>query len=284
MAKKKENHAEENTLPIKYNKNYFVVQANELIRSRSDEMTVLEAKLIRLAIAQILKEDTDLRTYTCNISKLADFLGIGRQNIYKEIDDLTTKVMKKLVYVRDKDGRTDKNGNPYYKKFHWVDRAEYRDGEITIRLSEDIKPYLVELNELFTKYGYQEILSLPTNNAIRLYELLWSYSSMQFQTGAHAYTFEGEALDKDEILFTVDFLRDYFNCQDKYPNTGDFVKRIIKAGIDDINEHTVFPCQYRIVKEKNRITKIIFKIGNWPTSEESERLLAAFRERHAAAL
>ena len=77
----------ENALPIKYNKNYYVIQANELVRSRQDELTLLEAKLIRLAIAQVLKDDDDLKTYTCNISLLADFLGISSQNIYRDVQD-----------------------------------------------------------------------------------------------------------------------------------------------------------------------------------------------------
>ena len=252
----------ENALPIKYNKNYYVIQANELVRSRQDELTLLEAKLIRLAIAQVLKEDTDLKTYTCNVSRLADFLGISRQNIYKDVQDLSINLMKKSIFIKNKEG---KQGKQNYKIFHWIDFVEYKDGDITFKLSEHLKPYLVGLNELFTRYGYEEILRLPTNYSIRLYELLYSYANLPFQTGGHTYTFENEVLDKEEILFTVDFLREYFNCKDKYPNTGDFIKRVIKAGIDDINENTVFPCSYRLIKEKNRITKISFKIGDWDT-------------------
>ena len=75
----------ENALPIKYNREYNVIQANELVRSRQYELTLLEAKLIRLAIAQVLKQDADLKTYTCNVARLAEFLGISRQNIYKEV-------------------------------------------------------------------------------------------------------------------------------------------------------------------------------------------------------
>ena len=264
MAEKLEKQEidKENALPIKYNKNYYVIQANELVRSRQDELTLLEAKLIRLAIAQVLKEDTDLKTFTCNAARLAEFLGITRQAIYNDIQELSINLIKKSIFIKNKES---KQGKQNYKIFHWVDYIEYKDGEITFKLSEHLKPYLIGLNELFTRYGYEEILSLPTTYAIRLYELLYSYANLSFQEGAHTYTFEEEKLEKDEVLFTVEFLREYFNCKEKYPNTGDFVKRVIKAGIDDINENTVYPCSYRLVKEKKKITKIIFKLGDWDT-------------------
>ena len=264
MADELERHDidKENALPIKYNKNYYVIQANELVRSRQDELTLLEAKLIRLAIAQVLKDDTDLKTFTCNAARLAEFLGITRQAIYNDIQELSINLIKKSIFIKNKES---KQGKQNYKIFHWVDYIEYKDGDITFKLSEHLKPYLIGLNELFTRYGYEEILSLPTTYSIRLYELLYSYANLSFQEGSHTYTFENERLEKDEVLFTVEYLREYFNCKDKYPNTGDFVKRVIKAGIDDINENTVFPCSFRLVKEKKKITKVVFKLGDWNT-------------------
>lgn len=259
----------ENALPIKYNKTYNVIQANELVRSRQDELTLLEAKLVRLAIAQVLKEDSDLKTYTCNIAKFADFLGISRQNIYTEVQELSISLMKKSIFIRDRESQKEKKN---YKIFHWVDYVEYKDGDIIFKLSEHLKPYLVGLNELFTSYGYEEILSLPTNYAIRLYELLYSYANLSFQETHHAIIFDNEKIDKDEVLFSIDFLREYFNCKDKYKNTGDFIKRVIKAAADDINQNTAYPVIYRTIREHNKITKVVFKIGNWETEAGAEVL------------
>ena len=78
----------ENAIAIKYNKDFYVIQANELVRSKQDDLTLLEAKLIRLAITQVLENDTDLKTYTCNVVDLANFLGIAKDNIYRDIKEL----------------------------------------------------------------------------------------------------------------------------------------------------------------------------------------------------
>ena len=72
----------ENAISIKYNKDFSVNQANELVRSKQDELTLLEAKIVRLAITQIVREDNQLNTYTCNVVDLANFLGIDNHNIY----------------------------------------------------------------------------------------------------------------------------------------------------------------------------------------------------------
>lgn len=251
---------EKTALPIRYQKNYSVTQANELVRSRQDELTIFEAKLVRLAISQILKEDTDLQTYTCNAAKLAELLGITRQAVYKSnLDEISSSLMRKIIYIRE---RGKKDGA--YKKFHWVDYAEYKNGNITIKLSEYLKPYLLGLNELFTSYTYEEILKLPTNYAIRLYELLCSYSSIAGQN------------EKNEIIFDIDFLREYFNCTNKYPQTGDFIKRVIEAGKADIINNTNLPCRYEPIKERNKITKIRFIIGDWD-SEEGKAIIKRLR-------
>lgn len=249
-------------LPIKYDRNYSVTQANELVRSKQEELTILEAKLVRLAIAQVLKDDTDLRTYTCNAAKLAELLGISRQAIYKnDLEELSDRLLKKIIKIRKKGPNNGKDG---FKTFHWVDYAEYKDGDFTFKLSESLKPYLVGLNELFTSYPYEEILKLPTNYAIRLYELLCSYSSIASQN------------EKNEIVLDIDFLRDYFNCNDKYPQTGDFIKRVIHAGREDIVNNTNLPCDYFPIKERNRITKVRFVIGDWE-GEAGQRILKRLR-------
>lgn len=267
----------ENALPIKYNKNYYVIQANELVRSRQDELSLLEAKLVRLAIAQVLKDDEDLKTYTCNVSKLADFLGISSQNIYRDVQELSIKLMKKSIFIRSKES---KQGKQNYKILHWVDYVEYKDGVITFKLSEHLKPYLVGLNELFTRYGYEEILKLPTNYSIRLYELLYSYANMTFIEGYTSYIYEDIPLEKNEVCFSIDYLREYFNCKDKYPNTGDFIKRVIGAGITDINENTVYPCSYRTIRKRNKITHIVFIIGEW-NSQAGAEVIARLKERES---
>ena len=65
MAEKKEN----NTYEMKLNHNYYVVTANDLIKGRQ-KMSLREAQLLYIAMAQVVKEDTDFKTYTTTVPEL----------------------------------------------------------------------------------------------------------------------------------------------------------------------------------------------------------------------
>ena len=261
----------ENALTVKYNREYLVVQANELVRSKQDDLSLLEAKLVRLAISQVLENDTDFRTYSCNITDLAKFLGLSKDNIYRDVQDLAESIMKKSIYIKDK--QVNKNGKPNYKIYHWVSSVEYRDGQITFKLSEDLKPFLIGLEELFTMYSYEALIDLPTNNSIRLYELLasWQISTLR-STPKTNYT--SIPIEKNEFIFTIGYLREYFNCTDKYPNTGDFIINVIDRSVKAIQKNTLMKVTYRKVKNGRSIEHIVFKLNDLgePSPEWKEKM------------
>ncbi|MBO5941566.1 MAG: replication initiation protein [Kiritimatiellae bacterium] len=255
--------------PIFYDKDLMVVQANELVRSKKDDLTLIEAKLIRLAIGQILKEDTDLRTYSCEIVDLARFLGISSDNIYRDVADINKSLMGKVIYIEDPTQR-DRRGNPRYKLFHWVDVAEYADGVITYKISEELKPYLIGLERFFTKYGYESIAALPSDYAIRLYELLASYQNLTVKKKRENDF--GVEIEKNEIVFEIKWLRTYFGCEKKYSSTGDFIKWIIDGSVSAIQQHTDMRLTYRTVKSGRYIKYVVFKIHAWYDSGYEEVL------------
>lgn len=249
----------ENALTPKYNKEFFVIQANELVRSKQDDLTLMEAKLIRLAISQVLENDTDFRTYTCNAADLAKFLGISKQCAYRDIQNIAVDLMHKTILIKDQTKQTD---DPDYKIFHWVDYAEYKNGTITFKLSKSLKPYLLGLEELFTSYSYEALIDLPTNYSIRLYELLSSWINLTIRnTFKSNYT--DIPLEKNEFIFTLEYLREYFNCKNKYTLTADFIDRVIDRSVKAIQTRTVMRVSYRKVKKGRGIKYIVFKLNDW---------------------
>lgn len=271
-----------NIVPMKYHNFLTVAEANELIRSKQDDLTILEAKLIRLAISQIVVSDSDINTYSCNIADLARYLQMDRDNIYREVQNLAVSLMKKNIFIKAPAGDKAK-GKDNYKIFHWIDYAEYKDGVITFKLSESLKPYLIGLNELFTLYGYTAVLELPTSNAIKLYELLCSYINMPLPR--YAYLTEDEimgiSVSIGEYVFSIDYLRDFFNCKDKYKNTGDFIRRIIDNSLLSIHnikkQDNVKFFSYRLVYSGRKITHIVFKHHLF-TSKEYQKFIAELKK------
>lgn len=249
------------TQVIQYRDDWKVVQANELIRSKKDDLTLLEAKIIRLAVTQICKDDTDIMTYTCKDTELADFLGLQRHNVYKELDEISDSILTKLIYIKDKTPPATRRKTPNYEKFQWISHFKYKDGVVTFRLNDDLKPYLIGLNELFTEYPFAEILSLPTANSISLFELLASYRNMAYRE-KEKRTYNEIELSPNEYIFSIDFLRQYFNCEDKYKNTGDFMRRIIDISERAINTTSPIALYvtHRSIKRGAKIEAVIFKV------------------------
>jgi plasmid replication initiation protein len=146
--------------------------------------------------------------------------------------------------------------------FHWVDYYDYYNGLITIRLSEELKPYLLGLNMLFTEYGYNSILSLPTSNSIRLLELLISYASLTL-VNPTTDIYPDIPKESNEIIFSINYLKDYFNCKDKYPNNNHFIKWVIDQSVKGINTRSTYKVSYRIAKQGRSIGYVLFKINAW---------------------
>lgn len=142
-----DNLSGENGIAIRYSKDFNIVQANELLRSKQSDLTLMESKLIRLAVSQIMKGDKDLRTYKVNVSQLAEFLEVPKTNVYRSMQDINISLMQRVIFIRDKEV-PDKKGKPNYKILHWLSSVEYKDGTLTYRLSDELKPYLIGLSEM----------------------------------------------------------------------------------------------------------------------------------------
>lgn len=226
---------------ITYNKEHYTVMANDIIKGKQD-MTLWEARIIRLLITQVVKQDKDLKTYTCRIQDLANFLNVTSVTLYQDIKLICQKLLSRVVMVG--------TGNPKqpWKMFHWIQIAEYDgNGNITLKLSEQIAPYVLELNSYFTQYQLQNILQFNSFYAIRLYELLKCESGICRD-------------NRDDFEFSIEFLRTFFSCEDKYKTTAEFIRKVIDIGIREINDKSDLFVEYRNIKTGKNITSIEFHL------------------------
>lgn len=260
-------------IAIRYNDDYLVVQANELIKAKKDDLSLLEAKLIRIAISQINQGDNELYTYSCRATDLAKYLGIPQDNVYRDLQGIAESLMSKKIRFVDKTKKPKRNGEYNYQLVHWTDTIKYEDGIITIKLANELGEYLLGLNKLFTEFGIGCITKLGTSNAISLYELLASYAYTANVYRADFTPFNlFPVVDKadNEIVFSLDYLKAYFNCEGKYKNNGDFIKRVIEASVKQINENDSadsMKVSFRTAKEGRSIGYVLFKINAWGDSD-----------------
>ena len=129
--------------PIKYGSTYQVVTANDIIKGKQ-KMTLREAQLLFIAISQVVYEDKDFKTYTTTVPELAKFMGIDESSLYRDLESICTSLCKQVVKIQV--GGENAKGRKKWEIFQWVNSAKYDNGTLTLRLSDDIKPYLLELD------------------------------------------------------------------------------------------------------------------------------------------
>ena len=226
---------------MQYNSEYFTVAANDIIKGKQS-MTLQTARLIRLLVTQVVKEDKDLKTYSCRITDLATFFNIDSSNLYRNIREICENAMKSVVYIG--------TGNPKqpWEIFHWLSTAKYDgNGTITLRLSDEIKPYVLQLDKWFTQYQIKNILEFNSFYAIRLYELI------KCEDGIN-----GNYNDYEQ--FEITELRKCFDCEKKYTSFKDFRRNVIEVAVREINNKSDM-CIAPIYKKTGRkTTKIVFEI------------------------
>lgn len=235
-----------------FNQENFVVLSNELIRSKSN-LTLNEIKLLRLTIMQIMANDTELLTYKIPIIELGKLLQISNSNLYRDIDLITTHLLQEIVYIGD--------GNPKHKwkKFSWVSTCEYENGVVTIKLHEQLKPYLLGLKGYYTQYILEDILVLKSVYAIRIYELI--KEEMKYQK-----VYANKTAD---IQLSVELIRIATNTEDKYTQMGHFKEKVVKSAIKEINEKLSYYITYTDIKKGRKIVGFNFHIE----SNQLKRLL-----------
>lgn len=198
---------------------YYTVMANDIIKGKQN-MSVQQARLLRLMITQVVKQDKDFMTYKTTVLDLAQFLKIDVHNMYRDIRQLCDDLLSLKVKVG--------TGNPKepWEIFQWVQLAKYDGEELTLMLSNQIAPFALALEKNYTQYKLKSILSMKSFYTIRLYELL------KCDMGTKKYNHKN-----DTLTYTIKELREYFCCEDKLKQIVDFRNRVIERAVKEINKN-----------------------------------------------
>ncbi|WP_271854298.1 replication initiation protein [Planococcus maritimus] len=224
------------------NQNYVVTQGNNLIEARHKKpLTAREQKIILTMVSMIEPTDGDFKDYIISVRDFHEMLGLEGREHYTEIKKIVESLMTKVVEIPLEDKG--------WLMTHWVSTARYVDGSgvIQIRFAPELKPYLLQLKDTFTSYKLNNILSLKSVYAIRLYELM-----KKWQTVA-------------EWKCSIDSLRGKLGASNKSYNLyGNFKNKILLPAIKELNEQTDLLIQYKEIKKGRKVDAIEFTIRHVP--------------------
>lgn len=225
------------------NKEHYVVQANELIEGKQN-LKLNSAKIMRALIMQIRPDDDELKSYVISVPDLARLLGIGASNLYRNMDDITDDILTNHVAIKDR-----KQGK--FIKIQWVSACAYEKGiGLAVKMNPLLKPFLLNLQEHYTQYQLEAILTMKSVYAIRIYELLQKEQLMKYLPR------EGT-----DIILTVKDIREACDCETKYEKISQFKAKVLDVAMREIQRTTLYEVSYTCLKNGRSIEAIKFHVN-----------------------
>jgi plasmid replication initiation protein len=195
-------------------------------------------------ISKIKPEDIELREQSFEISEFCDVCGMDADNggNYKYIKDTIKSLSDKSMWLET--GNTE-------KLLRWLYTAEInkKSGHVSVRISDDIKPYLLQLKDKFTQYELLYTLAMKSHYSIRIYELLKSY---EYRNGQ---------------AFGIDDLKRRLGAEN-YERFADFKRKVLDIAMREINEVSDLNITYSLEKSGRRFAKITFNIKLKKSTDE----------------
>ena len=218
-----------------------IIKANALIEA-SYRLSAPEQRIILACIAQVRRDKplTDEILYTVTAEQYAEMAGIDRNNAYKEIEEAAKQLFDRRVSFQ---AAPNGNGPPPIYQTRWVQTVGYRkaEGRVELRFSKDMVPYLSQLTSHFTRYALSDVARMSRAHAIRMYELLIQWQSV-----------EGRKIP-------LDWLQERLGIPEQYPIFADFRRRVIEPSIKQINTLSPLNVTWRPIKTGRKVTALRFE-------------------------
>ena len=221
----------------------LVVKDNALIQA-SYTLDLVEQRLMLLAIMEARetgKGITPDSLLQIHAHSYAEHFDVNKETAYAVMKDASKGLFDRYVTYHDKNPKTGKD-----RSFHcrWVDKIGYEKdtGIVYLRFTHDVVPLITRLEQQFTSYDIEQISSLNSAYAIRLYELLIQWRSV------------GKT-----PLFDLQQFRQQLGVEPvQYKTMSNFKKYVLDFAVQQVNEHTDITVKYDQHKQGRIITGFTF--------------------------
>ncbi|MBC2477884.1 replication initiation protein, partial [Clostridium beijerinckii] len=225
-------------------KNFIVTKSNYFIMNCSYDLSLEEQKLILTLASMVQPEDEDFKPYKFRIADFMVLLGVEDKSKYTEIPKMTKELMKKVFEIEEDDT---------ILQTAWLSSATYRKGSgmVELEFSPRLKPYMLKLGGLFTRYKLANILSMKSKYSPRMYEIL---KCNEF---------------KHSIEMEVDELRKLLKADNIYPLYNDFKRKVILQTQKELKKISDINFEFEEIKTGRKVTRLKFIIHTIKAKESS---------------
>ena len=234
-------------------KKELIVKDNALINA-SYSLELTEQRIILLAILKARENKTPHnQELIVTAQSYITAFNVHRNTAYKTLKTACDNLFdRRFSYQRYSD-----KGKVEQVKSRWVQSVVYAESDsyIKIKFADEVLPLITMLEKHFTSYELQQVASLKSIHAIRLYELLIQYRTV------------------GKLEISLSDLRLKLGIADgKYPTMNNFKARVLDVGIQQINEHSDITAKYEQVKQGRTITGFKFSFRQKEKQSKAKEL------------
>ena len=209
----------------------------------SYNLDLVEQRLILLAILEARESGKGINAndpLTVHAESYINQFGVARQTAYQALKDACKDLFARQFSYQEKRERGRANITS-----RWVSQIAYIDETATVEVifAPAVVPLITRLEEQFSKYDIEQISSLSSAYAVRLYELLICWRT----TG------------KTPVLDLTEFRKRIGVLDTEYQRMDVFKRGVLELALKQINEHTDITASYEQHKKGRTITGFSFK-------------------------
>ena len=221
----------------------LIVKDNALMNA-SYNLALVEQRLILLAILEARESGKGINAndpLTVHASSYINQFDVDRHTAYQALKDACKDLFARQFSYQQRSAK----GNTTNMTSRWISQIGYTENEATVQLvfAPAVVPLITRLEEQFTKYDIEQISSLSSAYAVRLYELLICWRT----TGKTPIIELGEFRKRIGVLDT------------EYQRMDVFKRGVLELALKQINEHTDITATYEQHKKGRLITGFSFK-------------------------
>ena len=217
----------------------LVVQHNALVNARFN-MSALEMRFFLAMLNRINRDDATFAVCEVQVREICS--GSSSNAIYTEVREMVRSIGKQALFIEalSPDGKRVKNPDVLTLPLMGIARYISKTGVVEASFNENIRPYLLELRDNFTKAQLSQLLKLKSPASHRIYWLLREYAA-----------FGKRVIGLAELRNVLGLTTEY---QDRFDH---FRERVLNRAQSELAE-TDLPFTYELIKQGRVITEIRF--------------------------
>ena len=227
---------------------FIVAKSNQFILHSRYDLSLMEQRILACMISMVDSRGSDLQDCELDIDTFCTLCKIEKRGSARYLKEVTKGLRDQSFWMETEEG--------VYETFSWVEKISINEkkGKITIRFSNDMKPFLLNLQSDFTSYKLPMVLRFSSRYTNIVFDLIYSKFG---QNGRKSGSLE---ILVDEMKERVQIKKDKRTNRVVNQNISfkDLRVRILEPTLEEINKFTDIMVDAEYIKNGRKTELIRF--------------------------